>query len=66
MEIVEFYEEAESILALQVDHRVGVIGGYGSDGEVIYENHPVGRRMPVSVGGEAWEYDSSINVKWFL
>lgn len=39
----KFFEEAtEYILSLQIDHRVNALGGYGPNGEVIYEAHPVG------------------------
>jgi len=37
-----FLEQAQHILALQIDHRVNALGGYGPNGEVIYEAHPTG------------------------
>lgn len=36
-----FADEAERILTLSIDHRVNSLGGYGPNGEVIYEAHPV-------------------------
>ncbi|HOX06048.1 MAG TPA: hypothetical protein PK280_06570 [Planctomycetota bacterium] len=37
-----FAAQAERILSLQVKHRTSRLGGYGPDGEVIYEGHPNG------------------------
>ncbi|MEI7905396.1 MAG: hypothetical protein WCI43_08290, partial [Candidatus Firestonebacteria bacterium] len=37
-----FKQEAARILALKVSARVNSLGGYGEQGEVIYERHPTG------------------------
>jgi hypothetical protein len=37
-----FGQEAERILSLPIAHRVNRLGGYGAQGEVIYEAHPSG------------------------
>ena len=37
-----FAREARRLLDLPVAHRVNALGGYGPDGEVIYEAHPPG------------------------
>ena len=42
MHRASFEEAAEHILSLEVDYRVNRLGGYGPDGEVIYEAHPMG------------------------
>ncbi|MCY3023861.1 MAG: hypothetical protein NTW87_33195 [Planctomycetota bacterium] len=39
---VSFATQAERILALPVAHRVNRLGGYGPDGEVLYEAQPLG------------------------
>jgi len=39
---VSFEDAAECILSLKVDYRVNRLGGYGPNGEVIYETHPLG------------------------
>lgn len=36
----KFAAEAEKILNLEISHRVHSLGGYGPNGEVIYEKHP--------------------------
>lgn len=36
-----FAGEAQRILSLPVAHRVNALGGYGADGEVIYDAHPM-------------------------
>ena len=38
----DFAAQAERVLALEVEHRVSRLGGYGPAGEVIYEGHPPG------------------------
>jgi hypothetical protein len=38
----KFITEAQSILNLQIKHRVNRLGGYGPEGEVIYTAHPSG------------------------
>lgn len=35
-----FEEQAEAVLSLEIAHRTGPAGGYGADGEVIYEEQP--------------------------
>mgnify|MGYP001106203571 CR=1 FL=1 len=42
MQCASFEEIAEHILSLEVEYRVNRLGGYGPDGEVVYEAHPVG------------------------
>lgn len=37
-----FTKQCEEILSLDISHRVNALGGYGPDGEVIYEEHPFG------------------------
>ena len=37
-----FEEAAEGILSLEVEYRVNRLGGYGPNGEVVYEAHPMG------------------------
>lgn len=37
-----FVREAERILALPISERVNALGGYGPDGEVVYDGHPAG------------------------
>jgi len=36
-----FAGEAARVLALEIEARINALGGYGPDGEVIYEQHPV-------------------------
>ncbi|MFC1582011.1 GH36-type glycosyl hydrolase domain-containing protein [Planctomycetota bacterium] len=36
-----FAQRAEEILALPISFRVNSLGGYGAEGEVIYEKHPL-------------------------
>jgi len=42
LQALSFARQAERILALRVAHRANRLGGYGPDGEVIYEAHPLG------------------------
>lgn len=37
-----FVREAERILALPISEQVNALGGYGPDGEVVYDGHPDG------------------------
>ena len=37
-----FAREAERILGLEIEARINALGGYGPDGEAIYEAHPSG------------------------
>ena len=37
-----FAAQAERILDLQIEWRINKLGGYGPEGEVIYEAHPPG------------------------
>ncbi len=37
-----FAKQAEHILGLEIDARINALGGYGPDGEAIYERHPSG------------------------
>ncbi len=42
MSLNSFSKQCEQILSLDISHRVNALGGYGPNGEVIYENHPTG------------------------
>ena len=44
---IRFQNRAEEILQLEVVNRVNALGGYGSDGEAVYETHP--RNCPASL-----------------
>ena len=37
-----FLAEAQRVLALKIDERANKLGGYGPNGEVIYDGHPSG------------------------
>jgi glycosyl hydrolase family 36 len=40
--IPSFAKQARHILELEIDARINALGGYGPDGEAIYERHPDG------------------------